>query len=678
MLKYLICDFAKQTLANMVKLCFDSDFPHIYNKNQIEYIFNYLKDLNCNHIILEPEYIDKDYLEDFSTFYAKSFNNGGYKAARLHFFSKKINHKNIDKFLFDGLEDAHIVEWKESYLGFIVIKPLAETFIGKTCLKPYPSFLTTCAPFYKKLLTKEYKVSLFGIELIVNSIAFQERDTITSVSATTSLWSAFHALQWTDVKEITSCSEITINAINHVTSSKNIFPQKELTAKQILRAIDIENLKHHDLKVEKMDYAFFHEVVKIHIDSALPLVLGLQVESLEKNEQESYLGIHAVTVLGYKDSVKKEDSQCIYIHDNRLGPYVRATYSPADIKRNKWGLIIQKKDGDGNWKDAHEIMYPTILISMTKQKVRLSHEMALNTMNMLVALFNNATADVRNKVSVTFNLQLKEISEIKKELLAYKFSSSSYSNFLYLLKEKRKNFLLRSYAKHQWVASICINQEHCVDILFDATAIPQGKAIGGIVYRNYEHANVFLSMFEKMANQDGYTKIIAGKTKRSFLVSFLTYLKKQEPESLNYLDEHFGELRAPVYLKPHEFHGGEINLNDSAKKFYGRVNDNLHTWVCDLENNNPKSATLWAICEDGSLVLGKEIGEQGHPTLTGFKPARIAGEILKINDLYYINSKSGRYSTDYRLTDKYLSNALRRFLEIFPDAEIIKNYISAP
>lgn len=678
MLKYLISDFTKQTLTNMVKLCFNSDFPHIYSKKQIEYIFNYLQDLSCNHIILEPEYIDKDYLEDFSKYYAKSFNNGGYKSARLHFFSEKTSHKAIDKFLFDGLEDKNITAWKNSYLGFIVIKPLAETFIGKTCLKPYPSFSNPYKKRYKKVLTKDYTVDLFGIDLIVKSVAFQEKDTVTSVSATTSLWSAFHALKWNDVKEVTSCSEILINAVNHVIDSKNNFPQNELTTKQILRAIDIEGLKHHDLKLDKMDYPLFHEVVKIHIDSDLPLIFGLEVKSLEDESNEANSGIHAVTVLGYKDALSEEESPCIYIHDNRLGPYVRATYFPASPTEKRWGLKIQKKDVAGQWKNAHEVMYPRILISLTKQKVRLSHEMALNTMYLLTALFNMATIDFKTKVSVSFKLALKEISTIRKELLNDNFSSSSYSKFLFELKEKRKNFLLKTYAKHHWVASVFVNEVHSVDILFDATAIPQGKAIAGISYRNYEHANLFLSIFEKMANEEDYKKTISAKTKRTFLGSFLSYLKIDKASNTYYLDDYYGELRAPVYLKPHEFHGGEIKQNGSAEIFYGRINGSLLTWVDDLEDNNPKSTTLWAICEDGSLVLGKEIEEYGHPTLTGFKPARIAGEILKINGNYYINSKSGRYSTDYRLTDKYLKNALGKFSEIFIDAIIIKDFIPAP
>ncbi|VCV83954.1 hypothetical protein BANRA_01845 [Escherichia coli] len=38
MTPYLICKFEKQTLSNLIKECFDSKFPDVYNKIQIDYI----------------------------------------------------------------------------------------------------------------------------------------------------------------------------------------------------------------------------------------------------------------------------------------------------------------------------------------------------------------------------------------------------------------------------------------------------------------------------------------------------------------------------------------------------------------------------------------------------------------------------------------------------------------
>jgi len=75
------------------------------------------------------------------------------------------------------------------------------------------------------------------------------------------------------------------------------------------------------------------------------------------------------------------------------------------------------------------------------------------------------------------------------------------------------------------------------------------------------------------------------------------------------------------------------------------------------------------------LLIGKEIGESGHPTLTGFKPARIAGEIRLVNDVLSINSKSGRYSRDYKNTTFLLRNAVDKFNSIFQEKEFEMNVL---
>lgn len=681
MLKYLLSDSTKQTLSNMIKLCFDANYPYIYNKSQVNYIFNYIKDLGAELIFLEKDYIDRDYLEDYSRYYVKSAGDYGNKTSRLHFFSKKIDHKKFDKYLHDGISDEFIEEWKKSYLGFIVIKPLQKTFIGRSCLKPYNSFDNKNK--IKKCLVRMYSVNLLGVKLSIEGVAFQEQDTIVSACATTSIWSALHALKWLKIEDISSCSEITCNAINHIPNSKNLFPKNQLTNKQILRAIDIEGLKHHDIKIDEMDYNSFHEVVKIYIDSGLPLLLGLKVYQCENDSEkgELYLGDHAVTVLGYRDSVDDGNKQCIYIHDNRLGPYVRATYKVDNSDPKNWSLIIQKKSDSGSWLPPHERMLPDILIGITKQKVRLSHEMAFDTMNVLCSQFNKILhQEIRERSTNTsfsslpkasFSLKLKDISEIKSELIDFRFSDASYQNEDLDLKTLRRDFLIKSYSKHHWVASLNYDNVNCLDILFDATDIPQGNGIAGIIYKDIINANIFISFFESMGeNKELYYSFLEN-SRYTFAGSFFSYIRPKPDNLYSYLDEKYGELRAPGYLKNDEFHGGEIYDNKTAKKYYGRTTVKLKSWIKTLIDNDDKSTVLWAICEDGALLLGKEIGNNGHPTLTGFKSARIAGEILKINGKYYINSKSGRYSTDYRLKDSYLKNAIDKFNEVFSDGRLV-------
>jgi hypothetical protein len=67
------------------------------------------------------------------------------------------------------------------------------------------------------------------------------------------------------------------------------------------------------------------------------------------------------------------------------------------------------------------------------------------------------------------------------------------------------------------------------------------------------------------------------------------------------------------------------------------------------------------------LLMGQELESRGHPSLTGFKPARIAGELRASGSkCWVLNSKSGRYSGDYNNSEELLENACRRFSGLFP------------
>ncbi|GAB0065591.1 hypothetical protein IBA8402_13520 [Pseudomonas syringae] len=77
MISYLVSSFEKQTITNLVRECFGYDFPDIFEKAQVDYIFNYLNNLpdgnKAKSVLLEYNYVDKDYLEDFFALLREAF-----------------------------------------------------------------------------------------------------------------------------------------------------------------------------------------------------------------------------------------------------------------------------------------------------------------------------------------------------------------------------------------------------------------------------------------------------------------------------------------------------------------------------------------------------------------------------------------------------------------------------
>jgi hypothetical protein len=110
----------------------------ILGKNHPDYFNKYLKsdDIGVKTIVVEHDYIDRDFLEDFSGYYVRCFSDYKRKCTRLHFFSEKFQQADFDLFL-EQFDPDFKNKLEKSYLGFIVIKPLPQTIIGRTCLKTY-------------------------------------------------------------------------------------------------------------------------------------------------------------------------------------------------------------------------------------------------------------------------------------------------------------------------------------------------------------------------------------------------------------------------------------------------------------------------------------------------------------------------------------------------------------
>lgn len=668
---FLLCEFAKETLSNLVKERFGSEFPDINSKYQIQYLYRYLSEFEAKTILLEPDYVDRDFLEDYSRYYVKCFNQYGDRCARLHFFSDSINHREFQEYLSDYSKEKHETLQK-AYIGFIVVKPLPKTFIGKSCLSLYDSFKDRN---YKKALSHRYKVNLFGLNLFVDTIAFQEQDKVVSACATTSIWTALQALDKHDLRTVPSSSEITLSAINHVTDSHNTFPNKGLTNKQILRSLDMQKLRNHKFNVDPTSPSGsvnFFSLIKSYLDSDLPIILGADV--YWENEQAQLITEgrgHAVTVLGYK---QKDDKKFLYIHDDRIGPFARVRIDSSDEKiktltENKtestilWGLILEEKDADGNWVDANQILIPDSLIIPNYRKIRISSEYIENTCNSVVQEYETYWTEQKESFpSVQYEIKLISSANYKSKLILDKNVSN------------KKEILCTPLAKYIWCARFISGEEKLFDILFDSTEIPQGNAISGKVIYN---KNAFESITRPLKNILEREDLNIENSGKDFLIPLIRSFKPVANNYFSYLDEKFGTPRAPIRINKEEITGNSLH-NQKCLSYYGKQDKSLASDFTELLNGDESNYLIWVISLDGALLLGKEVNRQGHPTLTGFKSARIGGELRFLGNKWIINSKSGRYSTSYSNGNELLSNARNKFLEVYsmlqPEDIVIDEY----
>src|SRR5258706_10245309 len=90
----------------------------ISSKSQCKYFESYFSRFKVATILIEYEYIDRDYLEDFSAYYVRCFHPYERKCLRLHFFELAFSGEDFTKYLTGHSKDFS-VSLADTYLGFI-------------------------------------------------------------------------------------------------------------------------------------------------------------------------------------------------------------------------------------------------------------------------------------------------------------------------------------------------------------------------------------------------------------------------------------------------------------------------------------------------------------------------------------------------------------------------------
>jgi hypothetical protein len=176
----------------------------IHKKVHSLYFEDYFRHLDARTILAENDYIDRDFLEDFAAYYVRCFHPYGCKCTRLHFFRCSLTKEGFEQTLASQLTEARLSALQSDYLGFVVVKPLPQTVVGRTCLTTYEKAQRRFYP-----TARPYGANLFGIPLRVKTVAFQEQDKVAAACATSALWSVFHSTGVLFQHQILSPVEIT-------------------------------------------------------------------------------------------------------------------------------------------------------------------------------------------------------------------------------------------------------------------------------------------------------------------------------------------------------------------------------------------------------------------------------------------------------------------------------------
>jgi hypothetical protein len=450
-------EYSIEALKSFFEKETNTPLQNLETKIHLTYFEEYFRVLGAQSIIVESPYIDHDYLEDFSAYYVKCFNLYNRFCKRLHFFNKNLSSKEFDEILLSGNKKQELDGLNDAYLGFIVVKPIPATFIGRTCLKTYPE-----VDGRKFSFTHKYEVNISGINLTVESLAYQEQDSIVAACASTSIWTAFQATAFLFQHYIPTPVEITKAAVKYFPFSNRNFPNKGLSGEQMAQAIRDVGLEPYLVLASTPD--IIKATVFAYQKAGIPLILGFKFE-----EEKIYDGKHAVTITGYKLDGRKSAfpgssfhlfssrMSKIYAHDDQIGPFARMKFVEDYNKfETSW------PDENYNIGNIHAL--PFILLIPLYSKLRIPFELILSIISKFDEILDIVNSKINFRIDeIEWEIFLSKSNQVKTEV----FNSD-------LEKEEKLKILKKSLPRYVWRAIAHLNGEK-VELIFDTTDIEQGN-----------------------------------------------------------------------------------------------------------------------------------------------------------------------------------------------------------
>lgn len=484
-----IYPFSEQNLSRALTNLYTPENV-IKSKNQFNYLSQYFKypEINAQTILIEDNYISKDFLHDYTSYYSLCFTPYLKVCKRIHFFSCKFSEAEFLTAIAENTVDNKKI-W-DNYIGFIVVKPIPVTIIGYTVLKTISNGHDYSHRTFWGI--RKYKCHIYGNEVELMSLAFQEQDSVLSACATTAIWSMLNKASIDFHTILKSPSQITKDADNLSYDGSRMFPNKGLNLLQICQAIFnsglVSEVKKPDIvtsngKYQVISNEYLKKIINAYSSIGIPLILIIMVPNGEE------YGLHAITVSGFNRKLLKDivinrknktiwyssSIETLYSHDDQWGPYAK-----VEFKEDNEGLIT-------NWSLINSRNLPTYttnIIVPLYPKIRISYEdieaivLGLNT---LLSLFfdKKIVNEMVWDIKIHFSENLK--SDIKNSNLD--------------LSEKIIH-LTKSLPKYLWVATCFIEENKVFEFTFDATDVKSGM-IGEEIICYFDEIKPILKDFLK-------------------------------------------------------------------------------------------------------------------------------------------------------------------------------------
>ncbi|MBF0182940.1 MAG: hypothetical protein HQM06_00920 [Magnetococcales bacterium] len=461
------------------------DFVDLLSDDDKEIIINILQNAKC--ILIERDYIDKDYRNVYSGYYSKKFSHYNGRAIRIHIFDVMISISDFylpsDEFYnkLKALSDEINLESYEGttpgYRGSVVLRPTEYSRVGRCLIDPRKIVRHSWAGSKTWGALAEYRVVILCQQLKVLAFPHQSQDAEAHVCAETALWSLFRYLsqRYPYYREI---YPFDIALLNKDKSRGRTTPSQGLTMEQIasvfaeyglaaeyfdpkyaddLSAVAAESDPWHTIKPIEGGTSSVDALVRylhVYVDSALPPIVGLPE--------------HAVVAFGYicgdtslVDRAGKVMPSSDFVHgfvinDDNISPYqaiIREAVKPAD------------------WQYRNNIENIDVFVAPLPDKVFLYAYQAENITDIIISSYTkpsdfDAFPKIIRRMYCTSSKNYKEFRRGEGDPMSHALISLSLPHFLWVT---------------EFIPETCWQDRHngavvCMEIVLDATAGKRDKS----------------------------------------------------------------------------------------------------------------------------------------------------------------------------------------------------------
>jgi len=231
-------------------------------------------------VLIEHNYIDKDYRSTYYNFYAKKGQHYRSDCVRLHFFDETVT---FDERTLKLMSSADI-RLTDHYYGYMVLRPTGIGTIGRTVLSP-----DVRSGASRLIITAHHKVHLLGYTLEVQGFPSMDQHADISVCAHAACWSILrhYSERYSTYSEFLT-HDITMMA--HEFNPGGLIPSKGLQMSHAERVFQEANMFPVHIargKSGTSDFSFYRQL-SAYVESGFPLFAAMHTRG------------HAVAVIGYE------------------------------------------------------------------------------------------------------------------------------------------------------------------------------------------------------------------------------------------------------------------------------------------------------------------------------------------------------------------------------------------